>query len=170
MGMRFSAAQHNGRHIGSVRWHAARTPSSSATTNTVESRGLRTWGAVDDEQGGVDLRCAGDRDRDVLGRFRVTGGAPGEPSITRGRVFMHHIVCSDEFAPGEPSTTSRAASACAAPAIMLGTKSRWPGASSSVTACRAVSKRAVATSTVTPRARSSGLRSLIHTLVFNKWC
>lgn len=25
MGMRFSAAQHNGRHIGSVRWHAART-------------------------------------------------------------------------------------------------------------------------------------------------
>ena len=60
-------------------------------------------------------------------------------------------------APGDPSTTSRAASACAAPAIILGTKSRWPGASISVTAYRSVANRVVATSTVTPRARSSGL-------------
>ena len=61
-------------------------------------------------------------------------------------------------APREPSTTKSAASAWAAPAIILGTKSRCPGASSSTTACRGVLKRAVATSTVTPLARSSGLR------------
>ncbi len=39
---------------------------------------------------------------------------------------------------------------------MFGTKSRCPGASSSVTLKRGVTKRAMATSTVTPRARSSG--------------
>ncbi len=42
---------------------------------------------------------------------------------------------------------------------MLGTKSRWPGASSSVTLRWLVWKRVVATSTVTPLARSSGLSS-----------
>lgn len=61
--------------------------------------------------------------------------------------------------PGEPSTSSKAASAWAAPAIMLGTKSRCPGASRSVTLRWLVWKRVVATSTVTPLARSSGLSS-----------
>ena len=61
--------------------------------------------------------------------------------------------------PGEPSTNRRAQSACAAPAIMLGTKSLWPGASSRVTARWLVLKRDTATSTVTPLARSSGRSS-----------
>mmetsp|Transcript_20652 Transcript_20652/g.57626 ORF Transcript_20652/g.57626 Transcript_20652/m.57626 type:complete len:401 (-) Transcript_20652:448-1650(-) len=61
--------------------------------------------------------------------------------------------------PCDPSTSSKAASAAAAPPIMLGTKSRCPGASNRVTANLGVSKRVVATSTVTPRARSSGRSS-----------
>lgn len=48
---------------------------------------------------------------------------------------------------------------CAAPPIMFGTKSLCPGASSSVTLRFGVTKRAIATSTVTPRARSSGRSS-----------
>ena len=68
----------------------------------------------------------------------------------------------DSNPPSEPSTTTRAASACAAPEIMLGTKSRCPGASRSVTRLLAVSKRASATSTVTPLLRSSGRSSSIQ--------
>lgn len=64
--------------------------------------------------------------------------------------------------PAAALTTSTAASACAAPEIMFGRKSRCPGASSSVTRCRAVSTCATATSVVTPRARSSACSSSTH--------
>ena len=100
-------------------------------------------------------------------RFGSSSSATATVVLSLGRQAAGAVIQLSEEArrsllrviesPGEPSTTRRAASACAAPAIMLGTKSRCPGASSSVTAWRLVSKRAVATSTVTPRARSSGL-------------
>ena len=48
------------------------------------------------------------------------------------------------------------------PAIMLGTKSWWPGASSRRTRRAGDSKKVEATSTVTPRARSSGRSSSSH--------
>lgn len=62
-------------------------------------------------------------------------------------------------APEAPSTTSTAASAILAPLIMLGTKSRWPGASMSVNALRVVSNASRATSIVTPLLRSSSVAS-----------
>mmetsp|Transcript_12694 Transcript_12694/g.32556 ORF Transcript_12694/g.32556 Transcript_12694/m.32556 type:complete len:220 (+) Transcript_12694:1116-1775(+) len=68
----------------------------------------------------------------------------------------------DSKPPSEPSTSRSAASACAAPVIMFGMKSRWPGASSSVTLNLGVWNPDTATSTVTPRARSSGRSSSSH--------
>ncbi len=60
------------------------------------------------------------------------------------------------------STTSSAESACAAPEIMLGIKSRCPGASSSVNVRCVVEKWSCATSIVTPRSRSSSEESSAH--------
>eukprot|EP00962_Isochrysis_galbana_P005574 scaffold1504_cov111-Isochrysis_galbana.AAC.6 len=57
--------------------------------------------------------------------------------------------------PGAALSTNSIASACAAPATMLGTKSRWPGASSTLILRRSVWMKAVLTSIVTPRSRSS---------------
>eukprot|EP00966_Prymnesium_polylepis_P009297 214613-Prymnesium_polylepis.1 len=45
---------------------------------------------------------------------------------------------------------------------MLGTKSRWPGASSTFTSHRSERKKAVPTWMVTPRARSSSPWSSTH--------
>mmetsp|Transcript_7652 Transcript_7652/g.28185 ORF Transcript_7652/g.28185 Transcript_7652/m.28185 type:complete len:331 (-) Transcript_7652:292-1284(-) len=63
--------------------------------------------------------------------------------------------------PGSTSTHSTAASACVAPAIMLGTKSRWPG-ESRMTTLRppGAVTAALPTSTVTPFSRSSGRWSM----------
>jgi hypothetical protein len=61
--------------------------------------------------------------------------------------ISHH---SHHYAPGVESTTSTAASACAMPAAARGTKSRCPGASSSVKLAAGVEKWLTATSTVTP--------------------
>ena len=65
-------------------------------------------------------------------------------------------------APGDASTTSSATSARLTPAMAFGTKSLCPGASNSVTSVRPVVNAACATSTVTPRARSSGRSSSAH--------
>eukprot|EP00964_Phaeocystis_antarctica_P011481 scaffold6352_cov67-Phaeocystis_antarctica.AAC.9 len=65
-------------------------------------------------------------------------------------------------APVDALSTSSAASACAAPPIMFGTKSWWPGASSTLTSRRGVRKKAQPTSMVTPLARSSASWSMTH--------
>lgn len=52
--------------------------------------------------------------------------------------------------PLDPSTTRIAVSACAAPEIMLGIKSRWPGASMRVKRRCGVANESIATSIVTP--------------------
>ena len=64
---------------------------------------------------------------------------------------------------GLASTTSTATSACAAPAIMFGTKSLCPGASSRAHRTPgAASKCVIATSAVTPRPRSPSVASMIQ--------
>jgi len=59
-------------------------------------------------------------------------------------------------------STSTATSACEMAVMVLGTKSRWPGASSSVKQRVGVSKAFVPTSIVTPRSRSAPSSSSTH--------
>mmetsp|Transcript_2523 Transcript_2523/g.8969 ORF Transcript_2523/g.8969 Transcript_2523/m.8969 type:complete len:262 (-) Transcript_2523:346-1131(-) len=59
-------------------------------------------------------------------------------------------------------TTRIAQSACAAPVIILGTKSLWPGASRRVKRLLGVSKKLTPTSMVTPLLRSSSFSSSTH--------
>lgn len=73
----------------------------------------------------------------------------------RSRVACSRVCPASEKASSNSSglagTTSTAASACAAPVIMLGMKSLCPGASSSTNRRLRVSKKLVPTSIVTPR-------------------
>lgn len=68
----------------------------------------------------------------------------------------------DSKEPVLASMTRTAKSACEAPAIMLGMKSRWPGASRMVKLVFAVENLFVAMSMVTPRALSSEPWSSTH--------
>ena len=61
-----------------------------------------------------------------------------------------------------PGMTNKATSACAAPDIMFGMKSRWPGASNTVKWRRSVFNVRSARSIVTPCSRSDWLSSITH--------
>jgi hypothetical protein len=77
-----------------------------------------------------------------------------DPVCSAGGVPESSVQSFTKWATSREQTRDVRGDTCAAPAIMCGTKSRWPGASSIVTDSAGVENLAIATSTVTPRARS----------------